>query len=357
MERPARLLTPARRITFCVDVHNYEILSPHERRPMTARPNNSMTRRRFSAVGAGAIGATLARWDHCASADEPPGDRFIDVHTHLGQTWNTTAYLSPEELLRWMDAHHVLRAVVLPLVSPEASSYPWTSRFVLEQTKPYRDRLIPFCAIDPRTSYQGGKKALIDELKRYVEAGAKGFGEHKPGVAIDDPRSMKLYEACAEVGLPVLFHLDDKRNMDKPGLPGLESALKQFPECTFIGHGPGWWASISGDVTERDLGGYPKGKIAPGGAIDRLMKKYSNLYSDVSADSGADALSRDPVFAREFLIRWADRTLFGTDFLSPGQAVRQFDLLGKQLGLPADVKAKIFRQNTLRLLKISNPKR
>jgi predicted TIM-barrel fold metal-dependent hydrolase len=145
--------------------------------------------------------------------------------------------------------------------------------------------------------------------------------------------------------------------MDKLGLPGLENALKQFPECGFIGHGPGWWASISGDVTERDLGGYPKGKITRGGAIDRLMKEYSNLYAGVSADSGANALSRDPSFAREFLIRWADRTLFGTDFLAPRQVVRQFDLLGKQLKLPADVQTKIFRENTLRLLKISSPKK
>jgi predicted TIM-barrel fold metal-dependent hydrolase len=324
---------------------------------MAARAICSMTRRRFSSLVAGTIGSTLANCGNSASADDPAGGGFIDVHTHLGQTWNNTAYLSPEELLRWMDAHHVLQAVVLPLVSPEASSYPWTSRFVLEQTKPYRDRLIPFCSIDPRTSYQGGKQALVDVLKRYVDAGAKGFGEHKPGVAIDAPGSMKLYEACTDVGMPVLFHLDNERNTDKPGLPGLENALKRFPECIFIGHGPGWWASISGDITERDLSGYPKGKIATGGAIDRLMKRYSNLYADVSADSGANAFSRDPAFAREFLIRWADRTLFGTDFLSPGQAVRQFDLLGKQLGLPADVKAKIFRENTLRLLKISNAKK
>jgi predicted TIM-barrel fold metal-dependent hydrolase len=256
-----------------------------------------------------------------------------------------------------MDAHHVDQAAVLPLVSPEASSYPWSSRFVLEQTKPYRDRLIPFCAIDPRTSYRGDKQALVDELKRFIEAGARGFGEHKPGVPFDDPRNMKLYEACSDVGLPLLFHLDNERNIDKPGLPRLENAVKQFPECTFIGHGPGWWASISGDVAQADLEGYPKGKIAPGGAIDTLMKKYSNLYADVSAGSGANALSRDPSFAREFLIRWADRTLFGTDFLAPGQAVPQFDLFEKQLKLPDEVERKIVRDNALRLLKVSNPKK
>jgi hypothetical protein len=30
----------------------------------------------------------------------PPGD-YVDVHTHLGQTWNTTEPLTAEELLRW----------------------------------------------------------------------------------------------------------------------------------------------------------------------------------------------------------------------------------------------------------------
>ena len=323
---------------------------------MATHAHCSITRRRFSSLVVGTIGATLANRGNHAAAGEPAESGYVDIHTHLGQTWNYTQYLSVEELLRWMDAHRVHQAAVLPLVSPEASSYPWSSRFVLEQTKPFRDRLIPFCSIDPRTSLRGDKQGLVDVLKQYVEAGAKGFGEHKPGVAFDHPGSMKLYEACGGVGLPLLFHLDNERNIDKPGLPGLEKALKQFPECIFIGHGPGWWASISGDVTQRDLGGYPTGKIAPGGAIDTLMKKYPNLYADVSADSGANALSRDPSFAREFLIRWADRTLFGTDFLTPGQAVRQFDLFEKQLSLPADVQRKIVRENTLRLLKITNPK-
>ena len=56
--------------------------------------------------------------------------------------------------------------------------------------------------------------------------------------------------------------------MDAPGLPGLEKALKEFPDTQFIGHGPGWWASISGDVTQADLARYPDGTVTPGGAID-----------------------------------------------------------------------------------------
>lgn len=278
-----------------------------------------------------------------------PKGRYVDIHTHLGQTWNTTQPLSAEELLRWMDANDIAQSAVLPLVSPEASSYLSPTEFVLAQTAGHRDRLIPFCAVDPRTSYTGGLKGLVDMLKKYVDAGARGFGEHKPGVRIDDPRNLTIFEACAELRLPVLFHLDQLRNVDEPALPGLERVLQRCPQTTLIGHGPGWWASISGGVTAADLGGYPRGPIVPHGAIDRLMDKYPNLYGDLSAGSGAGAIQRDATFGREFLIRRADRLLFGTDFLSPGQEVPQLELFG-QIDLPAEAQAKIFRENARRLL-------
>jgi predicted TIM-barrel fold metal-dependent hydrolase len=236
-------------------------------------------------------------------------------------------------------------------VNPEASSYPLTTDFVLEQTRPHRERLIPFCSIDPRTSYQGGHKGLVDMLKRYIDAGAKGFGEHKPGVPMNDSRNLALFKACGEVGLPVLFHLDNQRNTDLPGLPGLDHVLQTTPECTLIGHGPGFWASISGGLSKADLGGYPKGPVMPGGALDELMEKHTNLYGDLSAGSGASAISRDLAFGREFLIRRADRLMFGTDFLAPGQNVPQLELY-RSLDLPAEVQAKIFRDNARRLLKL-----
>jgi predicted TIM-barrel fold metal-dependent hydrolase len=279
----------------------------------------------------------------------PAGD-YVDVHTHLGQTWNTTVPLTAEELLRWMDAHRIAQAIVLPLVSPESSSYLLTSDFVLQQTAPYRDRLIPFCCIDPRTSFRGGAKGLLEMLQKYRDAGAKGFGEHKPGVAIDDPRNMALYAGCHELKWPLLFHLDNERNLDKPGLPGLSKALAAHPDCQFIGHGPGWWASISGGVMQVDLGGYPKGKVAPGGAIDALMEKFPNLHGDLSAGSGAGAISRDLEFGREFLVRRQDRIMFGTDFLAPAQAVPQFELFEQKLKLPEDVATKIYRGNARKLL-------
>lgn len=309
---------------------------------------STITRRSFCRAGL-AAGAGLAFAARVSQAKALPPGNYVDVHTHLGQTWNSTQPLSAAELLRWMDNNQIAQAVVLPLVSPESSSYLLTTDFVLEETRPHRDRLIPFCSIDPRTSYRGGLNGLVDMLKRYVDRGAKGFGEHKPGVPIDDARNMTIYAACGQLKLPVLFHLDLERNMDAPGLPGLEKAIKQFPETIFIGHGPGWWASISGNVAEKDLGGYPEGTVAPGGVIDRLMDAYPNIYGDLSAGSGAGAISRDLEFGRAFLTRRADRLMFGTDFLSPGQDVPQLTLF-RTLELPAEVQAKVFRDNARRLL-------
>ena len=55
------------------------------------------------------------------------------------------------------------------------------------------------------------------------------------------------------------------------------------------------------------------------------MEAYPNIYGDLSAGSGNGALGRDLEFAKAFITRRADRLMFGTDYLSPGQAVPQFD--------------------------------
>jgi predicted TIM-barrel fold metal-dependent hydrolase len=166
----------------------------------------------------------------------------------------------------------------------------------------------------------------------------------------DDPLMMQIYAACQEVGIPLLFHIDAIRGKDSPGLPRLEHAIKAHPKLNFIGHGPGWWASISGDC--KSLGSYPKGPVTPGGAIDRLMERYPNIYGDLSAGSGANSISRDKEFGRGFLVRRQDRLMFGTDYLQPGQPVPQFELFDN-LDLPKVVQQKVFRKNAERVLKLT----
>ena len=56
-------------------------------------------------------------------------------------------------------------------------------------------------------------------------------------------------------------------------------------------------------------------------------------------------------FGREFVIRRADRLLFGTDYPAPGQQVPQFSLY-KELDLPKEVQENVFRGNARKLLSL-----
>ncbi|MAT15218.1 MAG: amidohydrolase [Planctomyces sp.] len=308
-------------------------------------------RRLAAGALAGVTGSLLSSLPRLQAQDETeiakPSVPYIDMHTHIGQYTDPEKNLPASELVAWMDAHYIEKAVVLPLVSPESTLFLQPPELALAAAKEYPDRLIPFCCYDPRHAKHVGAEALVRHLRRYKDMGAKGFGEHKVGLPFNDPLMMRVYAACEEVGLPILFHLDTIRGTDQPGLPNLEEALATFPSLTFIGHGPGWWASISGDV--ESLGGYPKGDVAPDGAIDRLMEQYPNIYGDLSAGSGNNAIARDMEFGREFLIRRQDRICFGTDFLAPGQAVPQFATL-QAMKLPPEVEEKVFRGNAIRIL-------
>lgn len=323
--------------------------------------NKNLSRRAFlSSVAAGLGCAGLVRGQQKPRRKY----RYIDIHTHLG-TFYWGKELTADELVRMMDRHDIERAVVLPLVSPESAPYLQTTEAALAAYKAHPQRLIPFCCVDPRCTtnrperygHVGGVKGLVEILKRYQDAGAKGLGEHKVGLPFDHALMMALYEACAQLALPILFHLDDIRSFDTAGLPRLQNALRAFPRLPFIGHAAGFWASISGDATDKDFGRYPKvpTPVTPGGALDRLMDKHANLYGDLSEPGGYTAIARDLKFGRDFLIRRADRLLFGTDFLMPDQKIPHFELFDS-LNLPDQVQQKIFRGNAIRILKLAGLK-
>lgn len=313
----------------------------------TCRPRCS--RRAFQQTVLGLAAGAVAGAAGSVAASATPAGKYVDVHVHLTLPWADQPDLDVRRLLAWMDQNQVAQAVVLPLISPEAWHYAVSNDYVLDQTRVHRQRLIPFCDIDPRATYLK-PKAMAALMARYVAAGARGLGEHKCGVAIDDPRNLDVFRVCSDLQLPVLLHMDSIRNVDEPGLPGLEKALRAAPQAKFIGHATAWWNSISGGATRKELSGYPKGRVQPGGALDRLMDQYPNVFGDLSAGSGLNAIQRDPDFGREFLIRRADRLLFGSDYLAEGQAVEQFALLAS-LDLPAQVQAKIYRENARRILK------
>lgn len=81
------------------------------------------------------------------------------------------------------------------------------------------------------------------------------------------------------------------------------------------------------------------------GALVKLLRKYPNLYCDISANSGLFGLSRDPEYAKEFLVEFQDRVLYARDCFHN----RHQEFLNS-LGLPESVLAKIYSGNAERLL-------
>jgi hypothetical protein len=230
--------------------------------------------------------------------------------------------LSADQLVSRMDKMGVDMSVLLPLESPESFPEYFLTGEALQDWRRYPERLIPFGVIDPRHAVN--KTQLLDKM---VAAGIMGFGEHKNGLSIDDPRSVELFKLAGERDLPVLLHLDLNLCTDEDGQPRLESVLKECPNTVFLGHGPSWWGEISADYRRADKIGYPTGKITPGGSMERLMQEYPNMYSDLSAGSGFNAISRDTDFTHGFIERNWQKLMLGTDYLHPWQPQPQIEFL------------------------------
>jgi predicted TIM-barrel fold metal-dependent hydrolase len=81
----------------------------------------------------------------------------------------------------------------------------------------------------------------------------------------------------------------------------------------FIGHAQTWWANIDGAHKNDPKNLYPKGPVTPGGITDRYLADYPNMFGDLSAGSGLNALTRDENATRDFLKRHQDKLLYGSD--------------------------------------------
>jgi len=253
---------------------------------------------------------------------------MIDVHTHIGR-WGLTDDPSVDEyeLLRRADELGISRFVILPLgMTPECFMLAGYNEMVLDAYNRHPDRIIPFCNIDPRS----GNSPDTDFswiLGHFKAAGCKGLGEITANVPLDDPLCMNLYRHCGRAGLPVLFHLAVAVAYplygvaDEMGMPRLERALKECPETIFIGHAMAFWSEIASKVDEATRGDYPEGKVEGPGRTVQLLKQYPNLYADLSAGSGFNAISRDPEFGYWFFEECQDKLLFGTDICHVNQQV------------------------------------
>ena len=147
------------------------------------------------------------------------------------------------------------------------------------------------------------------EITKYLKLGAVGIGEQKFPVDSDSPHIHLIARIAEEFQVPVLLHFQvDTYNLH---FDRFYKTLEKYPRVNFIGHAQTWWSNIDKNQVEPAL--YPKGKVTPGGITDRYLSDYPNMYGDLSAGSGLNALTRDEDHAREFLKRHQDKLLYGSD--------------------------------------------
>jgi predicted TIM-barrel fold metal-dependent hydrolase/uncharacterized protein (DUF952 family) len=263
----------------------------------------------------------------------------IDAHNHLGPTpfagrW---AEATAAELAAVLDASSIAAIVDL-----DGGSGDRLAREI-ERWAPLGGRVAVFAGLDypmwaERADF-GEEEAR--RLRIGIAAGARGLKAWKPLgltardisgriVAVDDPRLDPLWAAAGELGVPVTIHVADPiaffepldaeneryeelvehpdwhfwptrppGRPDLPGFPpfdeiidGLEALVARHPRTTFVGAHVG---CVPEDLRR----------------VGAMLAAHPNWHVDLAARIAE--LGRQPYSARDFIVRWADRVLFGTD--------------------------------------------
>ncbi len=262
----------------------------------------------------------------------------VDVHVHP----RIRLHHSPEQLngfVRLMDAQNI--AVCVSLDGGLGERLSEHKKYLWEK---HPHRFVIFATID----WQGTGKAddpaswdcqrpdfgrrmaiALADAKNQGASGLKvfknlGLEYRNPDgslIRVDDPRWDAIWDACGDLGLPILIHTADpkaffqpldptnerweelKRHPDwgfhGPAFPSYEELLTQFlnivkrhPQTTFIG---AHVASSAEDLSQ----------------VGRWLDAHSNLNVDIAARIAE--LGRQPFTARKFFKRYSDRILFATD--------------------------------------------
>lgn len=291
----------------------------------------------------------------------------LDIHAHATPfpQWHPNLvagrrFVSPEDVIGFYDQLGIEKGVLLPLTSPEGVVTPKTSEACKWITEQYPDRFFWFCGVDPRAMKNAPTAELCRLIEFYKGLGAKGVGELTANIYADDPKIDILFACCAELDMPVTIHISPRLSgygiVDELGLPRIEKMLKKHPNLTLLGHSSPFWSEISADNSDQIRGGYPTGKVKEG-RLAGLMRDYGNLYCDLSAGSGCNAMMRDPEYAARFIDEFADRMLYGCDICwadstFPFQFQKFLDSLLDQGSITPENYSKIVRHNAEKILKL-----
>jgi predicted TIM-barrel fold metal-dependent hydrolase len=304
---------------------------------------------------------------------------FVDVHSHHRDL--TPGYV--DKLIREMDSINLRVMVNLSGGSGER-----LKQIVEAYKGRYPDRFVIFAnpSFDDLNEPGYGARAAARLAEDYKN-GARGLKVFKnfgmdlrfrsgERVKVDDPNFDPLWDKCAELGIPILIHIAEPSAffdpIDRRNERWLE--LKEFPGRA---RPPERYPTFETLMEERNrmIAKHPKTIFILAhlgyhgndlGRLGRLFDAHPNVYVDIAAVLAE--LGRQPYTARDFLIKYQDRVLFGKDIYEPSEYTYYFHVLETRddyieyyrrrhafwrmygVYLPDDVLQKIYYKNAERLI-------
>jgi predicted TIM-barrel fold metal-dependent hydrolase len=245
----------------------------------------------------------LATATHGAEVPAEKPEPIIDIHQHTNYSFRTD-----EQLLAHQRAMGVTQTILLPA----------GSLYHLEANCTGNQACYDFALNHPgefvyAANEVAGLPGCRAELEKWLKKGAVAIAEQKFQVDCDSPGIFEVAEVAQEFGVPVLLHF--QHNKYNKHIERFHTILEKFPKVNFIGHAQTWWANIDAKCDPAVM--YPIGPVTPGGLTDRLLSDYPNMYGDLSAGSGLNALNRDKDFAHDFIKRHQDKLIYGSDCNDP----------------------------------------
>jgi predicted TIM-barrel fold metal-dependent hydrolase len=249
----------------------------------------------------------------------------IDVHSHIYAR-------TPTEVAEWvrtMDETGVQTTVIL-----SGATGAEFDRLVDLYLKPYPGRFQLYCGIDTK-DFQAPDypQRAVAELVRCYRKGARGVGElsekgsgYARGAPVprdqrlhpDDPRLAPFWQKCAELKLPVNVHMADHPSAWRPA-DNHQERSPSFQRYNQYGKDVPSYEEILA-MRDRLLDSQPKTVFIAChfsnqgndlATLSKVLDRYPNLSVDISARDYE--IGREPRSAAQFLERYQDRVLFGTD--------------------------------------------
>ncbi len=262
----------------------------------------------------------------------------VDAHTHFRHKLRQSEQ-ALSDFVTVMDRNHI--AICCSLDGRLDSELDEHMQFLWSN---YPNRFVIFANIDwrgmgdpdePATwacNQSGFAKRTVKQLEDAVAKGASGlkiFKQFGLGyrnangtlIEIDDPRFNPIWNACGQLGIPVIIHTSDPAAFFEPINETNErwEELSRHPDWSFHGENfPSRQAlhAARNRIIERHpdtnfIGAHVANQAEDLAEVSRWLDRYPNLWIETA--SRIAELGRQPYTARDFLMKYSDRILFGTD--------------------------------------------